>query len=68
MINEKFSEFGSNTKNLWLGLSADGMNPYGNMSNTHSTWPVVLTIYNLPPWLCMHRKFLMMSLLISGLR
>ena len=38
------------------------------MNNTHSTWLVMLTIYNLPPWLYMKRKFLMMSLLISGPR
>ena len=24
----------------------------------HSTWPVILYIYNLPPWLCMKRKFI----------
>ena len=55
-------------KNLWLGLSANRMNSYSNMNNTHSTWPVVLTIYNLPSWLCMKHKFLIISLLISALR
>ena len=25
-----------------------------------------LVIYNLPPWLCMKRKYMMLSLLISG--
>ncbi|KAL0541089.1 hypothetical protein IC582_021120 [Cucumis melo] len=29
-------------------------------------WPVVMVIYNLPPWLCMKRKFMMLSILISG--
>ncbi|XP_019181675.1 PREDICTED: uncharacterized protein LOC109176735 [Ipomoea nil] len=32
----------------------------------HSTWPVLLVVYNLPPWLCMKRKYIMLSLLISG--
>ncbi|KAD4177998.1 hypothetical protein E3N88_26589 [Mikania micrantha] len=36
------------------------------MSSRHSTWPVLLCIYNLPPWLCMKRKYIMMSLLIQG--
>ncbi|GJR71664.1 hypothetical protein Tco_0084029 [Tanacetum coccineum] len=36
------------------------------MSSRYSTWPVILCIYNLPPWLCMKRKYIMMSLLISG--
>ena len=42
------------------------MNPYGNMSSRHSTWPVLLCIYNLPPWLCMKRRYILMPLLISG--
>ncbi|KAD3338451.1 hypothetical protein E3N88_33972 [Mikania micrantha] len=36
------------------------------MSSRHSTWPVLLCIYNLPPWLCMKRKYIMMTLLIQG--
>jgi len=68
IIHEKFSYFGSDARNPRLGLSTDGMNPHDNMSSTHSTWPVVLTIYNLPQWLCMKRKFLIMLLLISRLR
>ncbi|RVW24553.1 hypothetical protein CK203_090862 [Vitis vinifera] len=31
----------------------------------YSCWPVVMITY-LPPWLCMKRKFMMLSLLISG--
>jgi hypothetical protein len=42
------------------------MNPFGEQSSSHSTWPVTLCIYNLPPWLCMNRKFIMMSVLIQG--
>ncbi|XP_074361820.1 uncharacterized protein LOC141702002 [Apium graveolens] len=40
------------------------MLPEGNRSD-HSTWPVLLSIYNLPPWLCMKRKYIMLILLIS---
>jgi hypothetical protein len=42
------------------------MNPFGNMTTTHSTWPVLLSIYNLPPWLCIKRKYIMLSVLIPG--
>ncbi|XP_074377749.1 uncharacterized protein LOC141719270 [Apium graveolens] len=42
------------------------MNPYRTLSSTHSTWTVLLTIYNLPPWLCMKRKYIMLTLLIPG--
>jgi hypothetical protein len=41
------------------------MNPFLN-SSTHITWPIVLTILNLPPWLCNKLKYIMMSALIPG--
>jgi hypothetical protein len=25
------------------------MNPFGERSSMHNTWPVLMTIYNLPP-------------------
>jgi hypothetical protein len=46
-------------------MSTDGMNPFMN-SSTHSTWPTVLTILRLPPWLCNKWKYIMMSELIPG--
>jgi hypothetical protein len=45
-------------------MSTDGMNPFSNNS-THSTWPIVLMILNLPPWLCNKQKYIMMPELIS---
>ena len=49
-----------------LGLASDGFNPFGNMSNAYSMWPVILVAYNLPPWKCMKEQFMMMSFLIPG--
>jgi hypothetical protein len=46
-------------------MSTDGMNSFMN-SSTHSTWPIVLTILNLPLLLCNKRKYIMMSGLIPG--
>ncbi|CAM8926030.1 unnamed protein product [Rhodiola kirilowii] len=65
-VDNLFSEFGSESRNLRLGLSTDGVNPHGNLSSQHSTWPVILVIYNLPPRLTMKRRYMMLSLLISG--
>nr|XP_004492006.1 uncharacterized protein LOC101504571 [Cicer arietinum] len=65
-INDLYPEFGSEPRNLRLGLSTDGMNPYGNLSSNHSLWPVLLVIYNLPPWICMKRIYIMLSMMISG--
>ncbi|GKB45897.1 uncharacterized protein Tco_0896650 [Tanacetum coccineum] len=65
-IDNKFDKFGAEIRNIRFGLSSDGINPFGNMSSNHSTWPVLLCVYNLPPRLCMKRKYVMMSLLIQG--
>ncbi|XP_065856508.1 uncharacterized protein [Euphorbia lathyris] len=65
-IDRKFKDFGQEVRNLRLGLCTDGMNPFGTLSTQYSTWPVLLTIYNLPSWLCMKRRYIMLSVLISG--
>ena len=51
-----------------LHFLTDGINPYKVQSSTHSMWPVILMIYNLPHYLIMKRKFMMLSMLISGPR
>nr|GFC81628.1 hypothetical protein [Tanacetum cinerariifolium] len=53
-------------RNVRLGLAADGFNPFGNLSQSYSMWPVILTTYNLPPWLCMKESYFMLTLLIPG--
>ena len=42
------------------------MNPFDNLSSQYCAWPVLLVIYNLPPWLCMKRKYIMLSLHTSA--
>jgi hypothetical protein len=65
-IERDYPDFAGDAGNLRFGLSTDGMNPFGEQSCSHRTWPVTLCIYNLPPWLCMKRKFIMMPVVIQG--
>jgi hypothetical protein len=58
-------EFVINPRNISIAMSTDGMNTFMN-SSTHITWPIVLMILILPPWLCNKRKYIMMSGLIPG--
>jgi len=67
-FDERYLEFASDPRNVRLGLSSDIFNPFGNMSTSHSTWPVMLVPYNLPPWMCMKQPSQMLSLIISGPR
>jgi Zn ribbon nucleic-acid-binding protein len=55
-----------NTRSIRFAMSTNGVNPFGNQSSTHSTWPVVLSLYNLPPWLCKKQKYIMLKILVSG--
>ncbi|KAK1605086.1 hypothetical protein QYE76_028759 [Lolium multiflorum] len=57
-LDNEFGSFGADPRNIRLGASTDGFNPFGNQSSTHSTWPMFVWIYNLPPWLCMKRKYI----------
>lgn len=59
-------DFARESRNIRLGLAADGFNPFRSMSISHSTWPVILIPYNLPPWLCMTQPYMFMTLLIDG--
>ena len=61
-----YPDFSSENRNISLGVAADGFNPYRSMNLSHSTWPIILVNYNLPPWLCMKPENLILSTLISG--
>jgi hypothetical protein len=65
-FNLGHEDFSNNPRNIRLGLSTDGMNPFRELRNPHSTWPVIMCIYSLPPWLCHKRKYLQLTTLISG--
>jgi hypothetical protein len=65
-IDREFPKFVEDARNLRFALSTDDMNSFEEQSSSHSTWPVTLCIYNLPPWLCMKRKFIIMPVLIQG--
>nr|GEV84922.1 hypothetical protein [Tanacetum cinerariifolium] len=53
-------------KKCSIKFVADGFNPFDNLSQSYSMWPVILTTYNLPPWLCMKESSFMLTLLIPG--
>jgi hypothetical protein len=63
-----YPDFSADSRNVRLGLMLDGFNPFGNMSTSHSTWPVMLVPYNLPPWMSMKQTSFILSLIIPGPR
>jgi hypothetical protein len=63
MVDERFA---SDIWNLRFGLSLDGIIPFPQSNSTHSTWPILMVIYNLPPFLVTKNFFIQLTILISG--
>jgi hypothetical protein len=62
----QYKPFGSESRNIRFSLSTGRMNPFGKNRTMHNTWSVILTMYNLPTWLCHKRKYFILSILIQG--
>lgn len=63
-FDEIYPEFAMDPRNVRLGLCADGFAPFDKTGKNYSCWPVILTPYNLPPWMCMRREFLFLTIII----
>jgi len=65
-MNDKYPLFAAEERNLRLGLSTDGFNPFNMKNVNYSAWPVLLVNYNMSPEKCMKEENIMLSLLIPG--
>ncbi|KAI3745705.1 hypothetical protein L6452_08111 [Arctium lappa] len=62
----KDPRFAEEIRNVRLGLCTDGFSPKNSNSSPYSLWPVFLTIYNLPPWMCLKESYVKLALVIPG--
>ena len=65
-IRGRHSDFEAASRNIHLGLCANGVNPHSQKRSTHSLCPILLLNYNIPPWLTIKKFFIMLGLLIPG--
>ena len=65
-FNSVHPHFSVESRNMRLGLRTDGFNPFGSFTTPYSCWPVILTVYNLPPRVCMRLEFMFLSTVIPG--
>ncbi|GJX21216.1 hypothetical protein Tco_0223893 [Tanacetum coccineum] len=65
-FDTKYPDFAKEPRNVRLGLAADGFNPFDNHSQAYNMWSVILTTYNMPPWLRMKESSFMLTLLIPS--
>jgi hypothetical protein len=65
-FDKNHKDFNQDPRNVRFGLSTDGMNPFNERMSDHNTCPVILTMYNIPTYLCHKIKYLFLTVLISG--
>jgi hypothetical protein len=58
--------FKDEPRNMRFGLALDGINPFRHNNTQHSTWPILMLLYNLPPFLVTKKFFIQVCILISG--
>ncbi|XP_055962307.1 uncharacterized protein LOC130015688 [Mercurialis annua] len=65
-FSELHTDFADETRNIRLGLCTDGFQPFGSFGKNYSSWPVIVTPYNLPPGMCMKDEFMFLTILVPG--
>ena len=68
VFDQKHPALASKVHNVRIGLCSDRFQPFGQTSQQYSSWPVVITPYNLPPSLCMRPEFMFLTVLVPGPR
>ena len=58
--------FTSECRNVRLGLCTDGFQPFGQSGQQYSSWSVIVTPYNFPPWMCMKEAYMFLSVIVPG--
>ncbi|GJS84098.1 putative transposase-associated domain-containing protein [Tanacetum coccineum] len=64
-FDARYTNLASDPRSVRLSLASDGFNPFRTMSTSYSTWPVLFTPYNLPPWLCMKKQSVLSSIILG---
>ena len=65
-FDDSFKSFADDPRSLRLAIATDGFNPFGQMTNSYSIWPVIVVPYNFAPWMCIDQPNYMLALLIPG--
>ena len=66
-IEETWSHFKEEPRNLKLSLAVDGVNPYGDMRSVYLVWPIFVINNNIPPWMSIKREHIMLSMIVPGI-
>ncbi|KAK9092415.1 hypothetical protein Syun_027326 [Stephania yunnanensis] len=65
-FNDVNRDFAAEVRNVRLGLCTDGFKVFGLSGKSYSSWPVILTPYNLLPSMCMKSEFMFLTVIVPG--
>ena len=54
------------TENYFLDVCTDGFQTFGQSGSQYSSWPVIVTPYNLPPGMCMKEEYIFLTIIVPG--
>ncbi|XP_073310221.1 uncharacterized protein [Primulina huaijiensis] len=63
-FDEMHPSFASEIQNVRLGMSTDGFQLFGQSGQQYSSWLVIVTPYNLPPWMCMKEEYMFLTVIV----
>ena len=65
-FDKTYPNFVAESRNVRLGLCTDGFSPFSQFGSKYSSWPIIITPYNLPPWMCMKTQYMFLTVVIPG--
>ena len=67
-FNVMHPSFAAERRNVILGLCTDGFQQFEQSGSQYSSWPVIVTPYNLPSEMCMKEQYMFLTVIVPGLR
>jgi len=65
-FNSVHPHFSAELRNVRLKLCTNRFNTFGSFPASYFCWPIILTVYHLPPGMCMRLEFMFLSTVIPG--
>ena len=66
-FDKKYPDFTAESCNIRLGLCTDGFTLSSQFGSKYLSWPIIITPYNLPPYMCMKTPYIFLTIVIPGL-
>ncbi|XP_047266604.1 uncharacterized protein LOC124897622 [Capsicum annuum] len=65
-FNESHLFFAAELRNVRLGLCTDSFQSFSQSRRKYSSWPVIVTPYNLPPGMCIKEAYMFLTIIVPG--